>query len=226
MILHIPHSSTLIPASYPKLDPRSVDLYTDHATDRLFEYSGAERFVFPYSRFFVDVERFLDDPLEEEGHGWFYTHDYHGNNYRDVPGGEELDYFTGWHSRIRTHVEAELARRDRVVLVDCHSFGAWQVPHASPESLPDVCIGVNDDGSTPGELRELVTRELNALGYRTVVNFPYPGSMKFSERPGFETVMIEVNKRVYLDRGDAWVERVRADIGEVLRKIKDYEGAP
>lgn len=227
MILHIPHSSTFIPASYPKLDPRSVDQYTDHATDRLFECSGAERFVFPYSRFYVDVERFLHDPLEEEGHGWFYTHDYHGNHYRDVPGEDELAHFNEWHANLRAQVEAQLANRRRVVVVDCHSFGAWQVDGvADAARLPDICIGANDDGSTPAGLVERVTRALEDLGYRTAIDYPYAGSMKFSDAPGFETVMIEVNKRLYLGLSEDRFERIRAHISQVLGELQEYERAP
>lgn len=226
MILHIPHSSTVLPVDYPALDGRSVHAYTAHLTDRLFERNGTDMFVFPYSRFFVDVQRTLDDPHDAEGHGWFHTHDYHGNQYRLSPRGDELTHYEAWHTRLRAHVEARLAVSRKVVLVDCHAFGDAQfahLPDAPP--TPDICIGANADGSSPDALIALVEQGFMQRDYQIAINHPYVGAIKFSDQLRFETVMINVNKRVYLGRGNAQFERVKADIGEVLAAIQDYERA-
>jgi N-formylglutamate deformylase len=71
MILHIPHSSDLIPEQFRDQillsdDDLTAELLrmTDAYTDELFSYPGATTVLFPISRLLVDVERFSDDKKE------------------------------------------------------------------------------------------------------------------------------------------------------------------
>jgi N-formylglutamate deformylase len=83
MILHIPHSSKVIPEDLRDQivlsdDDLTVELLrvTDTFTDEFFALPGATMLRFPISRLLVDVERFRDDaeePMSKKGMGMIYT---------------------------------------------------------------------------------------------------------------------------------------------------------
>jgi hypothetical protein len=71
VMLHIPHSSSHIPAQWRDLFllgdselSRESLLMTDAFAAELFDLPGAARLVFPVSRLLVDPERFEDDERE------------------------------------------------------------------------------------------------------------------------------------------------------------------
>ena len=73
MILHLPHTSTLIPKNFRQdflLSDQELqeelNRITDHATDAIFQgaFSKANAIVFPVSRLVVDPERFSKDSQE------------------------------------------------------------------------------------------------------------------------------------------------------------------
>lgn len=84
VVLHIPHASTLIPPEIRQtilLSDSELEFellrVTDLFVDELFTMDSnlAAKIVFPYSRFVVDPERFLDDaekPMAKVGMGVIY----------------------------------------------------------------------------------------------------------------------------------------------------------
>ena len=73
MILHLPHTSTLISKDLRQdflLSDQELreerNRITDHATDQIFRqaFPAAKAIVFPVSRLVVDPERFSDDSQE------------------------------------------------------------------------------------------------------------------------------------------------------------------
>ena len=80
ILLHIPHSSTAFPEG-SNYDFKDLDneerLLIDYYTDELFmpdeEQYAVESIVFPYCRLYCDVERLINDPLEEKGLGISYN---------------------------------------------------------------------------------------------------------------------------------------------------------
>jgi N-formylglutamate amidohydrolase len=85
MILHIPHSSTVIPDRYNTQwigNPfEAIRVLTDHYTDELFDYPSAERIIFLISCIVCDVERFESGEEMESryGMGIVYERDHHQN---------------------------------------------------------------------------------------------------------------------------------------------------
>ncbi|MBQ8721448.1 MAG: N-formylglutamate amidohydrolase [Paludibacteraceae bacterium] len=66
----------------------------------------------------------------------------------------------------------------------------------------DLCIGFNDYWSKPSEeLLQLIHDLFANAGYRVAFNRPYSNSMvpQCEEFKNYKSVMIEVNKSVYLD---------------------------
>lgn len=230
MLLHIPHSSTWIPMDYPMLPVAHLNQHTDWFTDELFAHPKAESFVFPYSRFYADMERLPNDPLETKGMGIFYTKTPWEVNYRSLSNPETVDVYAlyqRWHTELAQCVEKTICTKGYAVLVDCHSFSQMQVD--LPESeLPDFNIGSNEL-TTSDALIDLIQSHLAQAGYSVAINFPYAYSVEPSkDAKHFETVMIEVNKRCYLsntfEKSDGFA-KVSSVLHALLEKIATYESA-
>lgn len=183
--------------SFWNIDERFINdivlKWTDWHTDFLFHGYRSEKVRtvrFPYSRFIVDAERLWDDPLEQYGQGIVYTQ-FDGYT-RQVPEESERILLDLWHchqQRLRDNLCEE------ALLLDCHSF---------PRELSDVdiCIGYNEDWSKPNkETIELVVSLFEDSGYRVGINEPYSNS-ETPECPfAYQSMMIEVNKKAYMEDG-------------------------
>ena len=93
MLLHIPHSSTIIPKEITFLKDIEKDLerMTDWYTNELFSHPHSEIVKFGFSRLVCDVERLLiDKPMEQFGHGITYSNDSYGNPLRIVNDRDEI----------------------------------------------------------------------------------------------------------------------------------------
>lgn len=198
VVLHIPHASPVLPfgrSGWEEGIEREIARWTDWHTGWLFASSSRldPRIVavaYPFSRFFCDAERLEDDPLEAVGQGRVYRR--FGALERTVPE-DELEFALRSYGEHRERlVKALSACGPGTVLVDCHSF---------PEDLSDVdiCIGVNDDWSRPDDA--LIQRALGRFtsrGYSTRVNEPYSNSVSPETGFRYASLMIDVNKRTYL----------------------------
>ena len=218
IVLHIPHASPVFPfglSGWEEGIRREMGRWTDWYTDWLFASASRldSRIIpvsYPFSRFFCDVERLEDDPLEAVGQGIVYER--FGGLKRSVSREERFFAMRSYkehHDRLRRAITGENA-----LLVDCHSFPSYL-------SDVDICIGVNDDWSRPEELLlEMVLERLRKKGYRTEINDPYSNSVAPDCRSTFQSLMIEVNKGIYMD-GDSTLDtfsaqRLRKALEEVL----------
>ncbi len=183
---------------------------TDWHTDYLFHgfrHPNIRTVRFPFSRFIVDAERLWDDPMEDIGQGIIYRH-FDGYR-RQVPQLHEAQLLQLWDShqqKLRNNL------REDALLLDCHSF---------PEEMGDVdiCIGFNEDWSKPS--RELLETAVNLFednGYSVGINYPYSNS----EAPvcpfTYQSMMLEVNKRVYLERRSAYL-KTQCDKKRSVREV-------
>lgn len=227
MILHIPHSSNLLPVAYPNLPLHDLNRHTDWFTDELFNHPQAEHFVFPYSRFYADMERLKNDPLELKGMGIFYTQTPWGQNYRQK-GGSDYEHviklYHDWHSKLEDSVKSQLSDKGKCLLIDCHSFSHHQVDYVEGQ-LPDINIGTNKDTTSPSLIKK-VTDFYESLGYSVEVNFPYAYSIEPVNDEGFQTIMIELNKRCYLT--DEFIKNTGFDAlklhtHQLLNQLYEYE---
>lgn len=202
VVLHIPHASPVLPfgrSGWEEGIEREMARWTDWYTDWLFASSSRldSRIVavaYPFSRFFCDVERLEDDPLEAVGQGRVYRR--FGALDRTVPK-DELEFaLRSYGEHLERLVKALSTCGPGTLLVDCHSF---------PEDLSDVdvCIGVNDDWSRPDcHLIDSVLRYFTSRGYCARLNSPYTNSMAPETGFRYKSLMIEVNKRNYLEAGN------------------------
>jgi N-formylglutamate amidohydrolase len=249
MILHIPHSSFIIPPEVREgIDLKENELMqelarmTDAFTDELFDLDEPHyKVVYPVSRIVCDPERFLDDGVEhmsKVGMGVVYTRTCDGRNLRSNLSDEErknlIDQFYLPHHRIlEKAVTAELTKHGRSLIVDCHSFPAKPLPYETYQSpdRPNICIGT-DEFHTPQRLIDTILGEFEKFGYSTAVNNPFDGSIVpmayYQKDRSVESIMIEVNRKLYMDETtgikNAGFNSVKQHIRSILNKIQSQAG--
>ena len=190
-----------------------VIIWTDWHTDYLFHGLRDDRIKtvrFPYSRFVVDAERLWNDPLESVGQGIVYKN-FDGHR-RTVPMQSEQNLLSlwKWHQR---RLSSQLSEGS--LLLDCHSF---------PEELSnvDICIGFNEDWSKPSKTTiEMAVNHFMDCGYKVGVNTPYSNSETPDCPFHYHSMMLEINKRAYLQPGSIQLRSntLRDDINGLMEKL-------
>ena len=189
---------------------------TDWHTEDLFGVPGLQRIAFPASRLVVDPERFLEDDQEvmaARGMGVIYTLTSGGEPLRVPPSPEErvrlIDrFYRPHHRRLREAVDGALEEHGYALVIDCHSFPSQPLPCDLDQDpvRPDVCIGT-DPFHTPKWLRDdaISAFQSESSGLTIGVDRPYSGALvpleAWNQDSRVMSVMIEVNRRLYLDEG-------------------------
>jgi N-formylglutamate deformylase len=223
LIFHIPHAKTHFPF-YDGFDmglvEGEVSLLTDHATDELFAVPDTAQLVFPHSRVFCDVERLPDEsePMHALGRGFFYTKTDSGLPLREEFAGVKervlREYYEPHHARLTQLVDERVEKLGFATIIDCHSFA--DTPFSSDldksEGRPDICIGA-DAYHTPNWAIRLLEQRFAAAGLSVKVNSPYSGTIvpmkHYLSDQRVMSVMIEINRRLYMEDGQVQPDRVR-----------------
>jgi N-formylglutamate amidohydrolase len=242
LLFHIPHASTHFPFqdgySRPDLIAGEVDKLTDWFTDRIFHVDGIDSVKAEFSRVFCDVERFVPDELEpmaSKGMGFYYTKTDDGQPFRDegVWKARVLrDFYQPHHARLTQLVRRRLESTGTCCLIDGHSFA--EIPFVREEDQrperPDICLGTQGI-HTPAWLVEVVRSVYQAAGLSVELDRPYAGSLVplefLDSEPQVLSFMIEVNRRLYLRRGEevpGAVDKLQELSGEVVFKVLADQG--
>ena len=211
VLLHIPHSSTSFPSesihSFADLD-EDEKLLIDYYTAELFVPHEQEKnicpAIFPYCRLYCDVERLVNDPLEDKGLGISYHRtvdsDYLPFEERSFSRlNEAFKYYADFHADVSKRI-VEMTCMNKILLIDCHSFSA--LPNLLNPTPPDIdiCIGYNDDETRPyTKTIDNIVQFFKSLGYKVGINEPFSNSKTFPVPVEYHSVMIEVNKRLYMN---------------------------
>ena len=198
IILNIPHSSCCgvfdneigrWPRN-PHFMNECVNKWTDWYTDYMFSTDNCKvkQVVFPYSRFVCDVERLENDELEEHGQGIIYRE--FGGIARKELSENTKEYLLSLRTEHLRKLSDSLTTDS--VLIDCHSFPC-EIYNT------DICIGFNQDDSYDPKLVEFVKRTFEEYGYSVQLNKPYSNSITPETTFPYRSMMIEINKRVYLN---------------------------
>ena len=224
-VIHVPHASTTIPPDVREQFvltadqiAREIRLMTDHLTDELFAVSHdvAASVKFPISRLVVDPERFESDEQESmaaRGMGVVYaqTSDRRPLRRPLMPAERERlleQWYRPHHATLRAAVSAVLDARGTCLIIDAHSFPSVPLQYEVHQDAdrPDICIGT-DGFHTPTELSETVVRLCRDAGWTIAVNKPFAGALipmpYFRADSRVRAVMIEVNRRLYLNEASA-----------------------
>lgn len=226
VILHVPHSSTVIPGDCQFLLTdlqlaRELDKLTDHHTHTLFNCAGAAKIVFPVSRLVVDPERFIQDPMESVGMGIVYTRTAGGKALRDISDIDRLalidTYYNPHHATLTRMVDERLEQHGQCLIIDCHSFPSQPLPYELDKNRPDICIGT-DAYHTSSELKVCLSAEFEACDYFVAIDSPFSGTIvplkHYQSDPRVSSVMIEVNRSLYADPNG--FTRVKSDLSHVI----------
>ena len=221
IVLHIPHASRKIPSdircsiilSDSELEIE-LNKMTDSYTDILFipDSTNVQTVVFPISRLVMDPERFLDDNQEimaKHGMGVIYTRTADGRKLRDQPTVRERErlinrYYRPHHKKLEDCVFGCLQKLGQCIIIDCHSFPSVALPYELEQSKerPEICIGA-DDFHSPIWLVDRICNEFEKCGYSTNINKPFSGTIVpmryYRKEKAVLSVMIEVNRRLYMD---------------------------
>ena len=221
IVLNVPHSSiegicdsqlsywNLSPAFYNDCILKWTDWYTDY----LFSCPNDKRIEmvrFPLSRFIVDAERLWDDPMKNIGQGIVYTdfETYH----RHISDASIIKGLYQHWIRHQENLTNHLSEDS--ILIDCHSF---------PEQLSDIdiCIGYNEDWSKPNdETIATISHIFRREGYQVGVNNPYSNSITPSAPFQYKSLMIEVNKKTYLQKSSLFLEEEKSTkLKETIYKV-------
>jgi N-formylglutamate deformylase len=245
LILHIPHSSNVIPDSIRTqfvLSNQSLNtellLMTDAYTDDLFVPENIEHksVIFPVSRLVVDPERFIDDqlePMSEKGMGVIYTLTSNGKKLRRSITDQErkflIDtYYKPHHDKLNKAVENHLKKHGQSLIIDCHSFPSIPLPYEFHQSKnrPDICIGT-DNFHTPEDLTQRCVQLFQEKRYSIKINKPFGGSLVpgeyYQKNKNVYSVMIEVNRELYMNEktGDkhSGYDKLKIDLEWVLNEL-------
>lgn len=213
IIMHFPHSSLDVSPSFwedvsiSKEYFREINLkMSDLLLLELFKEWPYKKVIAPYSRLYVDVEKYWDERKEEMakyGMGAIYKKDIYGKplhrcNQEFIKEGKE--YYDTHHNNL---IKACAESNKDVLLLDIHSFNKEMALIASKEKeFPDICLGVNEDSSRNDDLLNAVISwiETNKIGtYK--INNPYYGSIlpnSIKQGQKIYSLMFEFNKTLYL----------------------------
>ena len=221
LVLHLPHDAKAVPVCVrDQFLPddgelgREILRMTDHFTADLFGARHAEGRVAraPVSRLVVDIERFEDDaqePMAAVGMGAVYTHTSWGGPLRRPLDPSEREallerWYRPHHRRLEYLVDGSLRQYGRTIVLDAHSFPSRPLPYerAASSGRPDICIGT-DPFHTPAALRDAFAGTFASVGFRVAVDTPFSGALVparyYRRDPRVQSVMVEVNRRLYLD---------------------------
>ena len=236
ILFHIPHDGRKFPPELMSsvcIPHRDFETYHKKMRDaevadlipRAHYYqSASERFEI--SRLLCDVERFIgsEEPMEAYGMGFCYEKAYDGKNIKTITErlkAQTLKYYKEHHQRMDSLCE----RHPRSLLFDMHSYSDDIIPKEflkQRRETPDVCIGT-DLKFTPPELYESIKKRFGAIGYTTARNYPYSGcfvpNAAIAGRGNCISVMLEFNKRVYLDGQGKPDEKQVVVIRNTIEKI-------
>lgn len=224
LIVHLPHDSTDIPQQFRDQFVLSdeelaaeVLAMTDAHTAAMFRgiCPPENEIRAPVSRLLVDVERFADDALEvmaSHGMGVIYTHTSQKLPLRrPLREGERSlllsEYYYTHHDRFTRRVADLLKESGRVLILDAHSFPELPHPSALDQSLdrPEICLGT-DAFHTPPQVHDAFFSAFESEGFSVRVDAPYAGAIVpavyYRQEAAVSSVMVEVNRRLYMDETD------------------------
>ncbi|MEU9234165.1 N-formylglutamate amidohydrolase [Streptomyces subrutilus] len=220
VILHVPHSSRVIPESVRGgivLDDEGLGRELDHITDsHTAEIAAAAaagcavrpwRFVNGLSRLVVDPERFPDEREEmlAVGMGAVYTRTTHRERLRPdgFDGRPLIDrYFHPYADAMTRAVQARLDAVGRAVVIDVHSYPARPLPYElhGDGRRPPICLGT-DPFHTPAGLLAAAEEAFAGFG-GTGLDTPFAGTYVPLEYYGkdsrVEALMVEIRRDVYM----------------------------
>ena len=207
IVAWLPHTGLYLPnvkesPDFAKLRQDAL-LLADEQVDRLYSFLP-NKITSDYSRFVVDLERYLDDskePMSTRGMGYLYNRLIDGTHFDRTIFGDET-YFTQYYKHKHTQLKESIERiGNGAILLDLHSFNPVPLPCDIDKkpNRPDVCLGFNEDDTKPEDsILAALQEHFEDNGLKVAFNTPFSGAMTTNTHVKYKALMIEVNKRCYL----------------------------
>ena len=104
---------------------------------------------------------------------------------------------------VKASCDRQYLNKNSVLLIDCHSFSSMPTALCDPgpaEEQVDICIGYNDDATLPSAgMIDLVVSHFEGFGYKVGRNTPFSHSKTVECPVPYHSLMIELNKRCYMN---------------------------
>lgn len=219
IIFHFPHSSLNVPKYFLNMLLISLEefqelnvLNSDIKVDKLVENIFVNKVVFKYSRMFCDVERFEDEnvePMAKKGMGIVYTNAINGKKLIKVEQKHKQNviknYYKPHHNRLNKLTDTIINKFNKAYIFDLHSFSddLAKLTFGPDISTPDICLGIEKDFEDEN-LTKYTIDFFEKKGYSVEINSPYKGTLipskhYFNKDTRIKGIMIELNKRIYLN---------------------------
>ena len=240
IILHIPHASLCLPSDFwrditvdKEIIERELRFIADYKVDELVKNIDSHKIIAKYSRLYCDVERFRNDEAESMaklGMGATYTHLSDGTQYRKIESSRREEIlgktYDLHHKQLNTLSREIVDQYGSCVIIDIHSYSGELVQRLFgwTESLPDICLGYDEKWFSKDNASKLKTY-IEKMGYSCELNYPCSGAripMEFyhDENPKIHSVMLEINRRVYLN-GGVVSEKTVCNIDKIINFIAE-----
>lgn len=207
IVAWIPHTGMFLPNvdKSPKFATlrENALLLADEQVDTLYPFLP-NKITSDYSRFVVDLERYLDDSKEEmarRGMGYLYNRLIDGTPFNRAVFGESA-YYTQYYKHKHLQLKQAIENiGDGAVLLDLHSFNPLPLAcdiDTRPDR-PDICLGFNDDSTKPNNIiLHHLKNTLEERGFKVAFNAPFTGAMTADTHIKYKSLMIKINKKCYL----------------------------
>lgn len=239
ILLHIPHSSYLIPNEYKNLFCITEDelkleriKMTDSYTEELFNLPY-KKIDFPISRLICDVERFREESDEEmtkQGMWVCYTKTHKLTQLKTVTEQHKKEilkkYYDPHHKKFEEEVKKILKQNKKCLIIDCHSFPSKALPYElyQNDERPDICIGTDDFHTEKNTILYLKNR-FEELGYRVGINEPFKGTIMplkyYKQEKRVQSIMLEINRKLYMNEENGEkierFEELKSNIKKVIK---------
>ncbi len=236
IFFHIPHSSLNVPKYF--LDKLLISLEefqelnvfnSDIKVDKLVENIFVNKVIFKYSRMFCDVERFEDEniePMAKKGMGIVYTNAINGDKIINVtPKYKKYiidNYYRPHHNKLNHLTDTIINKFDKAYIFDLHSFSddLAKLTFGPDISTPDICLGIEKEFEDES-LTKYTLDFFEKKGYSVEINSPYTGTLipskhYFNKDTRIKGIMIEINKRIYLNNNFNLFQNVLEEYFETL----------
>jgi N-formylglutamate deformylase len=216
VILHVPHSSRVIPpdvrSDIVRSDEaleRELALMTDAHTERIAEQAGTAaarppwRFVNQLSRLVVDPERFPDEREEmaRVGMGAVYTRTAMGERLRDPNPALVDTWYRPYAQALSDLVDQRIAAAGRAVVIDLHSYPSVRLPYeVGGRHRPAACLGT-DSFHTPEWMIDAASAAFAECG-DIAENTPFAGCYvplkHYRVDDRVSGIMVEIRRDLYM----------------------------
>ena len=207
-VIHIPHASLDVPQvfkrnltiSYYNFQRKNIFI-SDYLVDKFVPNNFSNIVKFNYSRMFCDVEKYLDDSKEvmsKYGMGVLYTKDSNGKKFANREKEKWIiNIYKSHHKKLDSMVGEVLSKKGNCFIIDLHSFSdEFVYKMFNKKNTPDICIGINKNYDK--ELLLKTIKHFKKHNYSVKINYPFSGSITSNKYSEVKSIMIEINKRVYL----------------------------